>query len=51
MLNFENVFGESKNNSEVCETKKEQNEIYYLQYVLYDAGPFRGEHYCLILNF
>ena len=31
--------------------KKNKNEIYYFQYVLYDAGPFRGEHYCLILNF
>ena len=50
MLNFEIYFVSSKIVRMFASLNKKKNEIYYLPYVLYDAGNFRREPYCIILN-
>ena len=51
MLKFYFFDCKSKNSSEVCSIKKEQNENYYLSYVLQDVEKFRRAYYCQILIF
>jgi len=50
MLNFQILFGQLKNSSEVCSNKKSKNEIYNVPYVLHHDGNFRRAPYCIILN-